>query len=236
VRILAAALVLASASPAAAQVIVGRVVDDSTGSAVARARVTAVGVGSRESRRTLTEDDGRFTVAVRGGRYRVQAARTGYGNAASDVVTVGPGDTARVTVRVNAAARRLAELTATARVRRPPVTGVYLPVTITDSLLALPIRAEGGRGRVLIKGQMATPSACDRLVGAAERRGSEIALFVLARPNDYPCPPDAPGASTYKVTVGSIPAGTYTVRVFHTYRDDVWQPRMALDTTVTVQR
>jgi hypothetical protein len=236
VRTLVAALILASASPAAAQVIVGRVVDDSTGSAVARARVTAAGEDRNGLRRTLTGDDGRFTLAVRGGGYRVRVARTGYGDARSEVVTVGPGDTARVTLRVTPVPRRLAGVTATARPRRPPLDGVYTPVTATDSLLALPIRAEGGSGRVIVNGQMVLPTDCYRLAGVAEHLGSVLTLFLDARPSGDPCPPGAVGASRYKVIVRRIPAGTYTLRIVHTYRDEVWPSRMALDTTVTVQR
>ena len=234
-RAIVTALILASASPAAAQAIAGRVTDDVSGEGVARARVTVVGEDGGESRRTLTADDGRFTLAVRGGRYRVQVARTGYRDTRSDAVTAGPGDTARVTLRVAPAPRRLPGITATARPRRPPVAGVYTSVVPTDSLLSLPIRAEGGSGRVIVRGQMATPTPCYHLTGAAERVGSVLTLAVQARPTDEGCLPDAIGASTYKVTLGRIPAGTYTLRVVHAYRDDAWRPRVVLDTPVTVQ-
>ena len=232
-RAAAAALIFAGASPAAAQVIVGRVIDDASGAAVARARVTAVGEGSP---RTLTGDDGGFALAVRGGRYRVRVERTGYQDARSDAVTVGPGDTARVTLRLDPTALRLAGITASARPRRPPLDGVYLPVFPTDSLLSLPIRAEGGSGRVVVRGQMGTPTACYRLVGVAERTGSIVTLVIQARPTGDECVPGAIGASTYKVILHRIPAGTHTLRVVHTYGDDALPPALVLDTAVTVQR
>jgi hypothetical protein len=37
------------------------------------------------------------------------------------------------------------------------------------------------------------------------------------------------------VTVRGLPPGSYTFRVLHSYRDEAWEPTMALDTTVTVR-
>jgi hypothetical protein len=113
---------------------------------------------------------------------------------------------------------------------------VYTPVTATDSLLALPTRADGGSGRVIVNGHVALPTDCYVLAGVAERLGSVLTLFLEARPSIDRCPPGAVGASRYKVIVRRLPAGTYTLRVVHTYRHDVWPSKMALDTTVTVQR
>jgi hypothetical protein len=141
-----------------------------------------------------------------------------------------------LTLRVTPSAWRLAGITATARPRRPPTTGVYTPFTPTDSLLSLPVRAEGGSGLVVIRGQMATPTACYSLAGATERTGSVITLAVQARPTGDDCLAGFIGAQTYKVTVRRIPAGSYTVRVVHAYRDGAWRPSMAMDSSgVTVR-
>ena len=221
---------------ATAQVIVGRLVDAASGAGVARARVTAVGIGHEGSRRTTTAADGRFSLAVRGGSYRVQAARTGYQDARSGEVTVGTGDTARVELRVAPAPHRLRGVTASTRPRRLPMLGVFTPVYPTDSLLAAErTRVEGEPGRVVVRGVMLTPTACWRLAGAADRIGPVITLAVQARPTDDPCPPDAVGASTYKVTLRRLPPGTYNLRVLHVYRDAVWPPGVAMDTSVTVR-
>ena len=235
----AALAVFCGSSPdrAAAQVIVGRVIDAASGGGVARARVTAAGVGHNDSRRTFTSADGRFSITVRGGSYRVQVRRTGYEGARSDAVTVGPDDTVRVEVRVSAAPVQLRGVTATTQPRRLPMVGVFTPVYPTDSLLAAErTRGEGGPGRVTVRGVVPTPTACWRLAGAADRIGQLITLAVEARPTDDPCPPDAVGASTYKVTLRRLPPGTYTVRVLHTYRGDVWRPSVAMDSAgVTVR-
>jgi len=233
-----AALAVCIAAPvsAAAQVIVGRAVDAATGSGVPRARVTVAGVDHRETQRTLTGDNGRFTLVVRGGgSYRVRVARTGYQDAATHVLAVGPGDTVAVTVRATAEPRRLDPVVVSTPPRRLAINGVYEQTDITPALLATHTTGEGGRHNVTIRGAMLTPSACWRLSGGADRIGPLITLAVNARPNGASCPPDAPGASTYKVTVRGIPPGTYTLRVLHTYRDEAWPPSLALDTTVTVR-
>jgi hypothetical protein len=232
VRMLTVVLALAcgfSPAPAAAQVIAGRVVDAQTGGGVAGARVTAAGVGHDDTRRTLTAADGRYAIEVRGGSYRVQATRTGY-QPASDTVTVVPGDTSRVMLRLSPAPRQLAAVDATTRPRRLPMSGGFLQVYPTDSLLAAErTRVEGGRGRVLVRGVMVTPTPCWRLAGAADRVGPLITLNIQARLYYGGCPPDAAGASTYKVTLRGIPPGTYTVRVLHTYTDERYPPSVAID-------
>jgi hypothetical protein len=229
-RFLAAALVLASASPAAEQVIAGRVVDAASGSAVPRARVTATATTGHDAQRALSGEDGRFWIAVRAGTYRVEAARTGYRAARTDVLTVGPGDTARVDLRLDVATRELAAVTASIRPRRLPMSGAFTPAYPTDSLLAAePTRVEGGRGRVIIRGVMLTPTPCWRLAGGADRVGPLITLNIQARLYYGGCPADAVGASTYKVTLRTLPPGTYTVRVLHTYASDAYRPAVAMD-------
>ncbi|HET7462765.1 MAG TPA: carboxypeptidase-like regulatory domain-containing protein [Longimicrobium sp.] len=231
-----AAIALAPPAPAAAQVIAGRVVDAATGAGVARARVTVAGHENDESSRTLTAADGRFSIAVRGGLYRVRAEGTGY-EAARTSVTAGPGDTVRVVLRIPVAPRRLGAVTASTRPRRLPMVGVFTPVYPTDSLLAAErTRGEGGPARVIVRGVVPTPTACWRLAGAADRVGPLVTLNIQARPTGDPCPSDAVGASTYKVTLRRLPPGTYTLRVLHTYRAGAWQPSVALDSAgVTVR-
>lgn len=222
--------------PAAAQVIAGRVVDAASGGGVAGARVTASAVGHGDTRRALTGADGRYAIGVRGGSYRVQATRTGYQSALT-TVTVAAGDTARVVLRLTPAPRELAAVAASTRPRRLPMSGTFLQVYPTDSLLAAErTRVEGGRGRVVLRGVMLTPTPCWRLAGGADRVGPLVTLNVQARLYYGGCPPDAVGASTYKVSLRGIPPGTYTVRVLHTYAGDAAPSSVALDSAgVTVR-
>lgn len=232
------ALAIRSAAPvsAAAQVIVGRVVDAATGGGVPRARVTVAGVDHRETQRTLTRDNGRFTFVVRGGgSYRVRVARTGYQDASTRELAVGADDTVAVELHVVPAPRRLDPIVVSTPPRRLSIHGVYDQVGVSPAFLATRATGEGGRHNVTVRGAMPTPSACWRLSGAADRIGPVITLAVNARPNGDACPPDSPGASTYKVTVRGIPPGTYTLRVVHTYRDEAWPRALALDTTVSVR-
>jgi hypothetical protein len=232
----ALAICIAAPVPAAAQVIVGRVIDAATGGGVPRARVTVSGVDHRETQRTLTGDNGRFTFVVRGGgSYRVRVARTGYQDAATRALDVGPGDTVAVTVRATAEPRRLDPVVVSTPPRRLAINGVYEQTDITSAFLATRTTGEGGRRNVTVRGAMPTPSACWRLSGGADRIGPVITLAVNARPTGAACPPDSPGASTYKVTVRGIPPGTYTLRVLHTYRNDAVPRSLALDTTITVR-
>lgn len=226
-----------SRGSAGAQVIVGRVVDAATGAAVPQARVTAVGENRREAGASLTAADGSYSIAVRGGSYRVQAARTGYRPARSDAVTVGQADTVRVDVRVAVLPRQLSGLTASTLPRRLPMSGGFTPRYPTDSLIAAErIRVEGDRGKVIVRGVMVTPNPCWRLAGAADRVGALVTLNIQARFVDERCPPDAAGASTYKVSLGRIPPGIYTVRVLHTYIAGTLPPAVALDSAgVTVR-
>lgn len=219
---------LCPAAPARAQVIAGRVVDAATGGGVGQARVTVWGDGG--TRRTLTGADGGYTIEVHGGEYHVRATRTGYQTVTSAAVAVAPGDTTRVVLRMTPAPRQLSALRATTRPRRLPMSGRFTPAYPTDSLLAAErTHVDGGPGRVLIHGVMLTPTPCWRLSGAADRVGPLITLNIQAHFAEEFCPPDAPGASTYKVSLRGIPPGTYTVRVLHTYRGDAYKPAVAID-------
>src|SRR6185369_16128931 len=156
----ALAVCTAAPVPAAAQVIVGRVVDAATGGGVPRARVTVAGVDHREMQRTLTGDDGHFTFVVRGGgSYRVRAARTGYQDASTRELAVGADDTVAVELRAVPAPRRLDPVVATTPPRRLSINGVYDQTDVTPALLATAITAEGGRHNVTVRGAMVTPSA-----------------------------------------------------------------------------
>lgn len=234
--LIALAVCIAAPVPAVAQVIVGRVIDAATGGGVPRARVTVASVDHRETQRTLTGDNGHFTFVVRGGgSYRVRAGRTGYQDASTRELAVGADDTVAVELRAVPAPRRLDPVVATTPPRRLSINGVYEQADVTPALLATRTTGEGGRHNVTVRGAMLTPSACWRLSGGADRIGPLVTLAVNARPNGASCPPDAPGASTYKVTVRGIPPGTYTLRVLHTYRGEAFPPSLALDTSVTVR-
>jgi hypothetical protein len=46
---------------------------------------------------------------------------------------------------------------------------------------------------------------------------------------------DTGGLFSYKATVRGVRRGSYTLRIVHSYRDDVWESALALDTTVAVR-
>jgi hypothetical protein len=232
-RAAAAALaILFIPTPAAAQVIRGRVVDAQSGAGVPMARVVVTGVSRRYTRRMFTAADGRFAFPLRrGGSFQVRVTRAGYGEARTRSLGVGPNDTVDVDVPVTAAAHRLDPVTVTARARRLRVIGVY------DEISEFPytrVSAAGLTRSVGARGWFPTPDFCYHLAGNAERTGSVITLTVQARATGELCEAGT-GSLFYNVTVRRLPPGVYTFRVLHAFRDDVAPPVMALDTTITVQ-
>ena len=218
-------------SPAAGQVVRGRVLDAQSGAAVELARVVVSGTG-QGSRRTITAADGRFSVRLRrGGSVRVQVARAGYGETRTRSLAVGARDTVDVDVRISAVALPLEPVTVTARARRLRVTGVFNEISDFPNARA---SAVGKPRSVGVRGWFPTPDFCHHLAGNADRRGSIITLTVQARATSGPCP-EGTGSLFYNVTVGRLPPGAYTFRVLHAFLDDVGAPTMVLDTTVTVR-
>lgn len=228
------AVLLSALAPAAAaaQTITGRVTDAVTGAGVARATVTAQGPAAR---RTLSGDDGRFTIPLdRAGRYRILVSREGYRDAHTRAVSARPGETVAVDVRISPSAVALQPLTATARKRPLEVAGRFRQKLPTDTTSNGPPRAEGRRRYVTVKGSFTTPSVCYDLAGVADRTGQVVTLIVTAHAGDYACP-GAEGIFTYSVALRWLPPGTYTLHVFHTFADHAASPQMPLDTTITVQ-
>jgi hypothetical protein len=233
-RVLAALVILLALvpGPAAGQVIRGRVIDAQSGAGVPLARVVVSGVDRRFTRRMFTAPDGRFSFPLRReGAFRVQVTRAGYAQTRTQSLRVGPDDTVNVDVRMSAAPHRLEPVTVSARPRRLRVVGVFGETA--DSVVA-PVRASGRSRSVWAGGMFITPHPCYRLSGNADRRGQIVTLTVQARAMRGPCDRMG-GAFSYDVLVRRMPPGTYTFRVLHAYQDDVAEPTVALETTVTVR-
>jgi hypothetical protein len=226
-----AILVVLVPSPAAGQVVRGRVIDAQSGAAVELARVVVTGSGQR-TRRTVTAADGRFSVRLRrGGTVRVQVARTGYAETRTRALTVGPHDTVDVVVRLSATALRLDSVTVTARARRLKTVGIFYETL--DSVNAR-VHVVGQSRSVRARGSFPTPNRCYQLSGNADRTQNIITLTVQARGRSDLCVAET-GGFVYDVTVRRLPPGTYTVRVLHAFQDGVREPAMVRDTTVTVR-
>lgn len=111
------ALLLAAAlsTPAFAQTVQGRLVDDATRAPVAEAQVRAQDAGGAQ-RDVVTAADGAFTLDLpAGGRYALRVARLGYQTLEALELTVAAGDTLELEVRIAAGAVPLAPLTVTSR-------------------------------------------------------------------------------------------------------------------------
>lgn len=117
---------------------------------------------------------------------------------------------------------------------RLPVSGAFRQAMNRNLALSTPPRATGRRRSILVEGAMPTPSACWRLSGAGDRADTLIVLNLEARPAWARCP-DVVEAFTYKVTIRRLPAGTYRLRIIHSYRDGAVPSSLAVDTTVAVR-
>lgn len=112
-------LACAMAAPAAAQSIRGRVLDATTGRPVAEATVLLLAADGSVRERERTDDDGRFSVAVREeGTFRVRAERLGYHAATSAPLAGRLSDLVDVELRLSTSEVLIAPLTVTAR-RQP---------------------------------------------------------------------------------------------------------------------
>jgi hypothetical protein len=227
------ACVLASGA-AEAQRVIGRVVDSGSGAAVPQARVVVTGGEPATVRTALSGSDGRFSLALSGGTYRLQVTRLGYQDARPRTLTVADGDTVRVSVPLSAAALPLPAVSATAKPRRLVVDGVFQQLRVDSTTLLLPARARSAWGGIEVRGTFPTPSDCFQLAAAAHRDRSVLTVIVEARPAEPPCM-DLGGLFSYKATVRGVRPASYTLRILHAYRDDVWESALALDTTVTVR-
>lgn len=95
--------------------------------------------------------------------------------------------------------------------------------------------AEGGSGVVTVRGTATTPTPCHRLSGAVERSGGQVTLRVSAAADPDAMCVQSIGAIGYTATIRGLPAGTYDLRVEHTYPGTGWDTAAALQTRVTVR-
>jgi len=124
--------IAAAAGHAAAQTIVGRVVEAGTDAPVPLVGVTAVGADQRVAARGRTAPDGRFSLELRAaGVYRLRAERAGYAPVLSQQVEVGVRATLEGDVQISTQPMTVGPLTVRAR-REPPrrasleMTGFYV--------------------------------------------------------------------------------------------------------------
>lgn len=123
--------------------------------------------------------------------------------------------------------------------REVPVPTTQLRVELTSRPLpggddgGGAVTARGAGGAVAVTGALSTPTPCYTLSGSARRDGGVVTLTVEARATDGICVQSI-GAFSYEATVRGIAAGSYTLRVIHTYPGTGWETRPALDTTITV--
>jgi hypothetical protein len=97
-----------------------------------------------------------------------------------------------------------------------------------------PNAATGGAGTVTVSGTVSTPNPCHALSGTAAREGSTLTLTVSARSNAEMCIQSI-GAIGFDATIRGVPAGSYTLRVVHTYPGSGWETKTAMTQQVQVR-
>jgi hypothetical protein len=112
---------------ATAQSVRGRVLDDSTGTPVAGARVDLLDLGGRVVHQGVTLQDGAFRLsAARPGQYRLIVRRLGYVPRTTPLLDLVASDTVAVAVRLTTAAVTLAPVTIVGRGGTVTVFNPYL--------------------------------------------------------------------------------------------------------------
>jgi hypothetical protein len=148
-RAVAAAIAVLAPGAAAAQTVVGRVLD-ARGAPLASAVVALLDSARRPLGGALTDGDGAFELrAPRPGRYWVVGERVGSAGASSPPLTLADGDTARVTLTMGQAPQLAAlRITARERCRVRPEEGsraaalwADVRAALTNASLALDTRA-----------------------------------------------------------------------------------------------
>ncbi len=123
----AALAAMLSAASATAQSVGGQVLDDSTGNALAGARVDLLDQGGRAVRQGVTAQDGAFRLsAPRPGQYRLSVRRLGYAPRTTPPLNLAISDTLTVAVRLRTAAVTLAPVIVMGRGGSVSVFNPYL--------------------------------------------------------------------------------------------------------------
>jgi len=95
--------------------------------------------------------------------------------------------------------------------------------------------AEGAAGGATVRGAMMTPTPCHRLAGAVERDGPTVTLRVSATADPDAMCIQSIGSIPYTATLRGLAAGSYTLRVLHTYPGSGWETATALETQITAR-
>lgn len=97
------------------------------------------------------------------------------------------------------------------------------------------VQAKGESGRIVVNAKLSAPDPCRTLSGTLEREGSELTLQVsIERDQSGGCY-QIIGTFEYDAVIRRLPAGSYRLRVIHTYPGTGWPMVTALDRTVQVQ-
>ena len=96
------------------------------------------------------------------------------------------------------------------------------------------VTAEGGAGRIVVRGQLDTPNPCQRVSATVGGGGRELTLRVESARTGDMCVASIANF-TYDATLTGLAAGTYRLRVVHVFPETGWETPTALDQSVLVR-
>lgn len=126
--LLSVVMVSSLAVAAAAQEVVGVIVEDATGAAVPGVEITLTPVDGDAARRTVTDEEGRFVLAAGGaGAFTLSVSRLGYHAFTSEPIVMASSDRLILEIRLGVDAVPLEPLVVTGRSRwyPPDITAFY---------------------------------------------------------------------------------------------------------------
>jgi hypothetical protein len=188
--LVASVFALATAAPAGAQVLYGRVTDATDGAHVAAALISALDPSGTRVASTISGTDGRFDLPLpAAGSFRVYVSRIGFRTGISPVVAVGEGERIGVDLALRTDAVELQTVEAETRITPP-----FRDARARDFY----DRMDGGMGRYLTREQIVARNAgrtSDLLRGVpgVRFRGGSSAILPWVGGNARRYPPESYG-------------------------------------------
>ncbi|MBD1930511.1 MULTISPECIES: hypothetical protein [Cyanophyceae] len=81
------------------------------------------------------------------------------------------------------------------------------------------VSARGGTGNITVRTDLSTSTPCQKLSGAAERKGNKVTMRVTIRPPETGGCILMVGNFRYEATLNKLTPGKYQVEVIHQYPD-----------------
>lgn len=143
-------------------------------------------------------------------------------------------------LRLLTLAAATALVTACGATTEPVLASGQLDITATyqgdsaASILPLGADATPGDGSILIMGHIRTPTPCYDLSSRTDRDGQNVTVTIVARADALKLCAQVISVRSYRLRVGDVAPGSYTVRVIYEYVSDRTERETKLEKVVRV--